>query len=124
MRIAEATEHLAHLLYDYYDGIHSNDVAIPFLLQVARIRVFREQGNLDVWETAVLNVFSDEEWDEFEQRPDFDILESVWEVGRLNMYGAIDAHETKRFYQEASKAINNLTGQTPLAVSMFDLSEW
>ena len=124
MRIAEATAHLANLLRNHYVKQDSKDPAILFLAQVARIKDFREQGNLDAWESAVLGVFGDSEWTEFECRPDYPTLEYAWEVGRFNMYGDIDEDKTRRFYRLASDKVFAITGQHPLSPESIDFSAW
>ena len=71
MHIAEAAKHLANLLSDHYEEQNSKDPAILFLAQVARIQSFRDGDNLSEWESAVLSVFDDHEWEIFENRNDF-----------------------------------------------------
>lgn len=124
MNISEATEHLTHVLWDHLLSIAPEDPAIQFLGQVGRIVAFRDLGNLDAWETAVLGVFSDAEWIQFEHRDDFGVFESVWEVGRFNMFGAIDETGTRQLYQRASKEVQALTGVATLNTDRFDFSEW
>ncbi len=124
MSISNATEHLAKLLRDHFLKINQNDTVIRFLVEVARIREFRDTGNLDEWESAVLNVYTDTEWDEFEHRGDFGVIESVWEVGRFNMYGAIDERRTKELYKQAASKVKSHTGYTTFEADCFDFSKW
>lgn len=62
MSISRATEHLAKLLKDHFLRVDPKNPAIRFLEEVARIGEFRYIGNLDAWESAVLNVYTDNEW--------------------------------------------------------------
>ena len=124
MHIAEAAKHLANLLSDHYEEQNSKDPAILFLAQVARIQSFRDGGNLSEWESAVLSVFDDHEWEIFENRNDFSILESIWEIGRINLYGAINEAETKKLYHVTANKILDITGQPPLSIDTFDFSVW
>jgi len=124
MNISEATEHLARILRDHLLAKSPKDSAIRFLDALRRIGEFRNQGNLDAWETAVLAVFTNNEWEEFEKRSDFGVLESVWEVGRLNMYGEIDSKATRESYEQAAKEVRDHTGTSPLNVDRFDFSQW
>lgn len=124
MSISKATEHLAKLLRDHFLNVDPKDSVIRFLDEVARMSEFRDISNLDAWERAVLNVYTDNEWDKFEQRNDFNVLESVWEVGRFNMYGAIDEKETRNFYQQAASKVKSHTGLATFEADCFDFSEW
>jgi hypothetical protein len=124
MHIAEATEQLAKLLRDYYEERDSEDTAISFLAQIALIREFRDRGDLDAWESAVLGVFTDAEWAEFERRPDWRMLDYAWEVGRSNMYGAIDEERTRKLYREACEHVSFITGRQPLSATSIDFSAW
>ena len=124
MSISNATEHLVKLLQDHFLKLDPDDPANIFLIEVGRIGEFNTAGNLDAWESSVLSVFNDTEWDEFEQRYDFGVLESVWELGRFNMYGAINKGKTREFYIQTSKKVEAVTGFVPLEAENFDFSKW
>jgi len=124
MKISEASEHLATLLRAHLLAVTPQDPAVRFLEAVGSIVQFRDEGDLNAWETAVLALFCDSEWQQFERRKDFGLLENVWEVGRLNMYGAINASEARKFYQQASKGVKDITGSTPVTADEIDFSQW
>lgn len=124
MSISNATEHLVKLLQDHFLKVDPDDPANKFLKEVGRIGEFNTVGKLDGWESTVLSVFNDVEWEEFEQRNDFGVLESVWEVGRFNMYGAINENETRKFYIQTSLKVKDFTGLVPLEADNFDFSRW
>lgn len=52
------------------------------------------------------------------------MIESVWEVGRLNIYGTIDEYGTRNFYQKTAKKVKNHTKVAALGADCFDFSEW
>jgi hypothetical protein len=124
MSISRATEHLAKHLRNHFLRVNPEDMAIRLIEEVARIGEFRDAGNLDAWENAVLKTYSDKEWDVFERRDDFEVIESVWEVGRFNMYGAIDEKGTKQFYQQAANKVKSYTGFSTFEADRFDFSKW
>ena len=124
MYISEATEHLANLASAHYKKIDPEDSAVIFLDQVSRIKQFCEKGNLGAWDEAVIDVFNESEWEQFENRNDFNIIEFIWEVGRCNIYGAINETETKKLYHHASKAVYKLTGILPANADLIDFTKW
>ena len=124
MSISKATKHLATLLKDYFLSVDPKNTVISFLDAVSQISEFRDKGTLNEWESAVLNVYTDTEWEKFENRYDFGVIESVWEVGRFNLYGSIDERETMQLYQKAANNVKNLTGFAAFEANYFDFSKW
>lgn len=124
VNISEATEYLSKTLLNHLIEVCPEDNGIRFLREVARIVEFRNRGNLDEWQTAVLAVFNDAEWEAFVVREDFELFEIVWEVGRFNMYGAIQERETQKLYDSAARKVKRTTKVPVLKSENFDFSAW
>ena len=91
MRISEATVAVAGIVRNYYLENAPDDDAVRYRDRIMEIVKYLDLGRLDAWEARVLEQFTDSEWEVFEKRPDFQLLDSVWEIGRFNLYGAIDS---------------------------------
>lgn len=124
MSIVRATSHLANLLRSHYESNHPEDVAIEFLRKISVISEYYEFNNLSAWEHDILGLFNDDEWNSFEDRDDFYILEAVWEVGRSNLFGSINREDSNSLYTRASGQIFSFTGDKALGLNEFDLSSW
>jgi hypothetical protein len=119
MSISNATEHLAKALLVCYG---TEDQAAKMLGKIAEIPIYVKNENLVAWETAVLSTVDD--LDALEQRHDFPLIESIWEVGRFNLFGVIQEEQTRELYTVASKRLKDAHGLRVKPVSEFDFSKW
>lgn len=124
MGIADATSHLALTLIKCIHGHEEEAKLIPLLEAIAAVRDFRDRNNLAGWELHVLRQLSDSDWHTVENSNGFVLLESIWEISRSSLFGAIDSQSSSRFYREASTALREQFGLITSPHEDFDFSSW
>lgn len=121
MSISQATQHLANSLSIALKREDPQDPAVQFLDRVASIVDYLEKENLVGWEAEVLSFPG---LDELEARSDFEMIEVVWEVGRSNLFGAIEEKTTEDFYLRAKELLSDRYGIVCREASEFDFKNW
>ena len=119
MSIEYATEHLAIALLSHYEA---SDPACKPLREIARIRSYGKDGKLADWEKAVLASVNDLEASE--QRHDVPLIEAIWEVGRFNLFGAIQERQTRDLYLSAARLLKETHGIQVKGITEFDFPKW
>ncbi len=119
MSISSATEYLAKTLLRHFGP---GDPVAKVLEKIAEMPSYVNDKDLAAWDTAVLSFVDD--LGALEQRCDFPLIESIWEVGRSNLFGAIQERQTRELYMAAAKRLKDAHGIQAKAISEFDFTKW
>ena len=114
MGVCEVIAVLADAVAAMHHPLHHRHVLMVHVLRSAL--VYRQAGRLDAWESAYIDAEGN-----VEPTPINELLDSIFDLGRNNLYTQFDEAGTQEYYRKLVRQFSEAGILTPEAP---DLSDW
>lgn len=124
MTISMSVKRLADILASHIQKTRNDPLLISFIDEIAAMYVWADQWNLPEWERriqhhAIMLEERDSDRDEM-----FQLAGEIFELGRYNMYVAIQKEETKIEYNRVGTRLKDVLSCEIPDESEFDFGAW
>ena len=125
MKICESVEALAAALAAHVRKAELKDpLLVVYLAEIGTMPIWREMGMLDHWEERVNEHPIDRATRKRMQEPLSNLAEEIFELGRSNLYAAVNPTRTKAEFERVRRLLLDAGVASVPRSADFDFTDW